>query len=194
MGSSYPNSSSSSGDSDRAPVQKEAEVESRTFDENLALHALALKQYVRSLLPGYHGADDVAQEALVKIWEKKHEFTSGTNFKAWIFTIARFYVMNQRRKLARSPVSNLDDELMDQIDRRWMAEEIRQPEEELQALRQCMSSLNAADQQLLHVRYATKTSLETYAQNEGLSSGSLKARLFRLRETLRRCIELRLQA
>lgn len=193
MGNSTPTpSNSASSHSDSAPAA--TEIDSHSFDEQLALHALALRQYVRSLLPGYHGADDVAQEVLVKVWEKKQQFAPGTHFKAWIFTIARFYVMNQRRKLARSPVITLDDELMDQIDRQWMTEEIRQPEEELEALRQCMNSLSAADQQLLHVRYATKTSLETYAQNEGLSSGSLKARLFRLRETLRRCIELRLQA
>jgi RNA polymerase sigma-70 factor (ECF subfamily) len=163
-----------------------------TFDQELNRHAGTLKHYVRSLMPGFHGADDLAQEVLLKVWEKKNEFTPGTNFRAWIFQVARFYVMNQRRKLARSNVILLDDELLDQIDLQWMQADVPDSEAELEALQKCMSSLSPSDHQLLHIRYATKTPLETYAEQEGVRTGTLKARLFRLRDALRRCIELRL--
>lgn len=145
-------------------------------------------------MPGFHGADDLAQEVLLKVWEKKEEFTPGTNFKAWIFQVARFYVMNQRRKLARSNVILLDDDVLDQIDRQWMDTEEAASDAELEALQKCMSTLSPADHELLHIRYATKTPLETYAEQEGVRAGTLKARLFRLRDALRRCIELRLRA
>lgn len=164
-----------------------------TFDQELNSHARALKSYVRSLMPGFHGADDLAQEVLLKVWEKKNEFTPGTNFRAWIFQIARFYVMNQRRKLARSSIVLVDDELIDQIDRQMMEAEVPDSEAELEALQKCMGSLSPSDQELLRIRYATKTPLETYAEQEGVRAGTLKARLFRLREALRRCIELRLR-
>lgn len=190
MGRLFSNSTSEQG----APLPSTSEGQDAvTFDEELARHASSLKYYVRSLMPGYHGADDIAQEVLLKVWEKKQEFTPGSNFKAWVFQVARFFVMNQRRKLARSNVVLIDDELMDQIDRQWLNTEQSTSQAELDALQQCMGNLSPAEQELLRIRYATRTPLETYAMEEGVRPGALKTRLFRIREVLRRCIELRLR-
>lgn len=167
-----------------------SDVES--FDRVLAQHTGAIRLYVRSLLPGYEGADDIAQETLLKLWQKRDDFQPGTNFKAWAFQIAKFLVMNQRRKLARSKVVLLDDEIIERLDQHWLAADAVVMEPELEALRFCMESLKPEDQKLLHARYATEVSLETYAEKLGTPPGTLKARLFRLRDALRGCIESRL--
>lgn len=162
------------------------------FDRLLAEHASSVRLYVRSLMPGYEGADDLVQETLLRLWEKREQFIPGTHFKAWAFQIAKFLVMNQRRKLARSPVVLLDEELMEQIDRRWMEAEVMVDDEQHAALNRCLEQLKPEDRRLLHARYATDVSLETYAEQEGTRPGTLKARLFRLRDALRDCIERRL--
>lgn len=161
------------------------------FDHLLAAHAPAVRLYVRSLMPGYEGADDLAQETLLKLWEKKGQYVDGTHFKAWAFQVARYLVMNRRRKLAHSPVVLLDEALMDQIDRRWMETEAPGLEDQQSALRECLESLKPGDRSLLHARYATGVSLETYAEQNGTRPGTLKARLFRLRDALRDCIQRR---
>ncbi|HEY1052512.1 MAG TPA: sigma-70 family RNA polymerase sigma factor [Prosthecobacter sp.] len=162
------------------------------FDRILAEHSASVRLYVRSLMPGYEGADDLAQETLLRLWEKRQQFIPGTHFKAWAFQIAKYLVLNQRRKLARSPVVLLDEALIEQIDRRWLeAGEVR-VEEQQAALGQCLEELKPDDRRLLHARYATNVSLETYAEQEGARPGTLKARLFRLRDALRACIERRL--
>lgn len=162
------------------------------FDLLLAEHAAAVRLYVRSLMPGYEGADDLAQETLLKLWEKRDQFAEGTHFKAWAFQTAKYLVLNQRRKLARSSVILLDDELLEQIDRRWMDMESLADDAQQTALARCLEELKAGDRDLLHARYATGLSLETYAEKEGSRPGTLKARLFRLRDALRGCIERRL--
>lgn len=162
------------------------------FDLLLAEHAGAVRLYVRSLMPGYEGVDDLAQETLLRLWEKRELFVPGTHFKAWAFQIAKFLVMNQRRKLARSPVVLLDEELVDRIDRHWLETEAAGTDEQHAALTLCLEELKADDRRLLHARYATDVSLETYAEQEGTRPGTLKARLFRLRDALRECIERRL--
>jgi RNA polymerase sigma-70 factor (ECF subfamily) len=162
------------------------------FDEILAVQAGAVRLYVRSLMPGYEGAEDVAQEALLKAWEKREEYAAGTNFKAWVFQIARYLVMNQRRKVTRREFVPLDEELMDQIDHFWLRQEAMASQREHEALTQCLGGLKPEDRELLHARYATEASLETFAERTGARVGTLKARLFRLREALRRCLELRL--
>lgn len=64
-----------------------------TFVRLLVSHQAALHAFVLALLPGDPDADDVVQEVNTSIWQKREEFTVGTNFKAWMFTVARFKVM-----------------------------------------------------------------------------------------------------
>lgn len=71
------------------------------FVTELTTNQLQLSLYVRSLLPGDSAAHDVAQQANAKIWEMRAEFELGTNFKAWAFSIARYEVLNYRKKQAR---------------------------------------------------------------------------------------------
>ncbi|WP_243838788.1 sigma-70 family RNA polymerase sigma factor [Prosthecobacter fusiformis] len=162
------------------------------FESLLSEHSASIRFYVRSLMPGYEGADDLAQDTMIKLWEKRDQYMEGTRFKAWAFQTAKYLVLNQRRKLARSPVILLDDELVEQIDRRWMEMEPIPTDEAHAALSQCLELLKTEDRNLLHARYATETSLETYAEQEGTRPGTLKARLFRLRDALRDCIDRRL--
>ena len=67
----------------------------------LTSHQQALRLYVASLLPGSPEAADVAQQANLIIWDKRAEFELGTNFKAWIFAIARYKVLDYRKKQVR---------------------------------------------------------------------------------------------
>lgn len=174
------------------PAAGEGAASAEGFERMLAANASSVRLYVRSLMPGYEGADDLAQETLLRLWEKRDLFVPGTHFKAWAFQIAKFLVMNQRRKLARSPVVLLDDELLEQIDRRWLEAEAAITDAHHGALDQCLEQLKPDDRKLLHARYATDVSLETYAEQEGTRPGTLKARLFRLRDALRDCIDRRL--
>lgn len=163
------------------------------FDTVLAEHESAIRYYVRSLLPGYHGVEDITQEVMVTVWQKRSDFTEGTNFKAWAFRIAQFHVLNQRRKIARGKWLVFDQELIEKLDPETIADSADYLNAEEDALEHCLKGLNAEDQKLLHTRYATKTSVETFAQQEGLRPGTLKARLFRLRAALRTCIEEKLK-
>lgn len=174
------------------PVSGQDASAANGFEALLAANAASVRLYVRSLMPGYEGADDLAQETLLRLWEKRDQFAPGTHFKAWAFQIAKFLVMNQRRKLARSPVVLLDAELLETIDRRWLEQEAAITDSHHVALSRCLETLKPEDQRLLHARYATDVSLETYAEQEGTRPGTLKARLFRLRDALRDCIERRL--
>jgi RNA polymerase sigma-70 factor (ECF subfamily) len=104
--------------------------------------------YVRSLLPGYPHAEDVTQEVLLTIWKKRSDFTAGSNFKAWAFQIAKYHVLNQRRKIVRSKWLVFDEELMDQFEPGAVAEEDSVFAEEAEALESCLKQLRPEDQKL----------------------------------------------
>ena len=77
----------------------------------LTQHQSALLLYVESLMPGDSASQDVAQEANRIVWEKRADFEIGTNFKAWIFSIARFQVQKYRYRQARDSRMVFCDEL-----------------------------------------------------------------------------------
>jgi len=154
----------------------------------LTTHQSAILFYVRSLLPGDSKASDVAQQTNLKIWEKRSDFEIGTNFKAWAFQIARYEVLNFRKKEARDARLQFSDEL-DGI----MSEELSRETDDLEgrreALRTCLQKLKASDRELLFHRYFESTSLRDYAAKIGRSAGGVKVSLHRLRNILAQCIE-----
>ena len=80
-------------------------------------HQSAIRYYVASLLPGEPAAADVAQHANATLWKKRADFTPGTNFKAWAFSVARYEALNFRKSQARDARLGLtfSDELEDII-------------------------------------------------------------------------------
>jgi RNA polymerase sigma-70 factor (ECF subfamily) len=168
------------------PVNQDAEIVSL-----LMQHQQALRLYIESLMPGDPQADDVAQESNTIIWEKRGDFEVGTNFKAWIFSIARFEVRKWRFRQAKDAKLVFCEELEDTI-----ADELQAHLEELsvhqQALQVCLKKLKPAHRELVHHRYYEKTSLEQYSTKVGRSVGVLKVTLHRLRSKLLTCVEKQL--
>jgi RNA polymerase sigma-70 factor (ECF subfamily) len=60
-----------------------------------------LRAFARSLCGSQDGADDLAQETLVKAWQARATFAPGTNLKAWLFTILRNQFYSDRRRAWR---------------------------------------------------------------------------------------------
>ena len=159
----------------------------------LTSHQQALRLYVASLLPGSPEAADVAQQANLIIWDKRAEFELGTNFKAWIFAIARYKVLDYRKKQVRDSRLVFSEE-MEEI----FAIELPKVSDDLdtrqQHLHECLKELKPAQRDLIQHRYFHHTPLQEYADSVGRSAGGLRVTLHRLRDLLARCIESKLTA
>jgi len=51
-------------------------------------HMPQLRAFVLSLMPDFSQVDDIIQDAFLTVTAKAADFQEGTNFKAWVFTIA----------------------------------------------------------------------------------------------------------
>jgi RNA polymerase sigma-70 factor (ECF subfamily) len=58
-----------------------------------------------------HHAEDLAQEAFLKAWAALPTFQPGTNFRAWLFRIARNGFLDSRRGPRGRPTAPLSDAL-----------------------------------------------------------------------------------
>lgn len=152
----------------------------------LTEHQMAIRLYVQSLLPGNSRARDVAQQANTTIWKKRDSFQIGTNFKAWVFTICRYEVLNFRKKQARDRLV-FSEEL-----EAMFAEELPRQNHDVEplqtALRICLGKLRQVDRDLIQHRYFKAAPLQQYADENNRSVGGLKVTLHRIRNALHKCI------
>ena len=154
---------------------------------------MPLRLYVQSLLPGDSAAHDVAQQANATLWKKRLDFTPGTNFKAWAFSVARYEVLNYRKQQARDSRLVFGQEL-EQIFADDLAEHDDAMERRHEALKGCLEKLRPQDRELLLHRYtASAGTLDDFAERAGRSVGGLKVTLHRLRNALLGCIEKQLE-
>ena len=54
--------------------------------------------YIHMFVPNDQDADDLMQETASTLWEKFDSFQPGTDFASWAVTIARYKILNYRRR------------------------------------------------------------------------------------------------
>lgn len=165
----------------------EQEPPSPEFVGLLTSHQADLWAYLLSLMPGSPDVADVLQKTNVVLWAKREQFEIGTNFRAWGFAVARFEVMNHRKRQRDEKRFVFDDDLLEKLADE--APEVLPPAQaKLDALEHCLALLRPKDRDLLDHRYRNGAGLDAYAKRSGRSISALSVTLFRLRVSLRRCI------
>lgn len=71
------------------------------FKRDLLAALPNLRAFAISLIGQADKADDLVQDTVLKAWAKQDSFESGTNIKAWLFTILRNEFYSQMRKRGR---------------------------------------------------------------------------------------------
>lgn len=163
------------------------------FIQLLLEHQSALRAFIVSLMPGSDDAEDVLQNTNIIIWEKMQTFEEGSDFRAWIFAIARNSVKAQFKANKRSKSPGIDEQLMIAIDEVWNRKSSRSTTFKQKALDRCLEKLKATELELIDARYSKGTNIEKYAQHIGRSADSLRTTLSRVRAKLRNCVQQRLQ-
>jgi RNA polymerase sigma-70 factor (ECF subfamily) len=146
---------------------------------------------ILSLLPDRAAANDLLQETNLTLWHKAEDFEPGTNFLAWATRIARYHVLNYRRKRQRDRLV-FDEALFAELcDRQAARVEEAAPFAEL--LRECLKKLPDEHRELVEARYASGGSVRQIAESRGISPGAVSQTLYRIREALLNCISGRLR-
>lgn len=151
----------------------------------------ALGGYVRLQVNDQSTANDIIQEVAAQAAIHFDRYDPTRPFTAWVFGIARQRIAQWYREQNRSPVmfsSATVDMLLPAL-----SSLKAQPNERVDALRDCMTKLTDKQTQLIDMRYKQQLSSQNIAQTIGSSASSINVMLFRIRDALRRCIEQRLE-
>lgn len=134
-------------------------------------------------------ADEIAQEALVRAWTKRHLYRPGTSPRAWLLAIARSQMLEHhrhqdrkrrhlkglvRQELLRHQHNNEPDELH---------------QERLLALNTCLNDMNESQRELLDMVHGQGLSTDDAADILGIKPATCRQRLSRLQRSLKSGIE-----
>lgn len=138
-------------------------------------------------MPASPDVGDVLQETNLVLWTKREKFEIGTNYLAWAFTIARYEVKKYRSYRKRAADLRFSEKFIEAFS--CLEPPAGLHEDYLRSLEGCLSKLSDKERELVNYRYTPGYSLRKLATDHEISPGTLRSSLFRIRQTLRTCIE-----
>lgn len=150
-----------------------------------------LRGYIISLSGHDAECDDILQETNIFLWERKSEFTAGSNFKAWAFKIAYFKSMANRRDNIRRGEVVFSEAIAQRISTEASSFFNTRPDT-ITALRRCLGKLSPDQLKIVNIKYQQEKSLSSFALQAGKSIDAIHKSISRIRRTLKLCIEKQL--
>jgi RNA polymerase sigma-70 factor, ECF subfamily len=78
--------------------------DTRAFQELVALYRTRLLNFVHRIIGDRERAEDLVQEAFIRVHRHLHRFDGTRKFSTWIYTIASNLAKNELRNRSRSPL------------------------------------------------------------------------------------------
>lgn len=98
---------------DRADMERLAAGHDAALNDLMERHATPVFRFLCRMLGNEEDANDVAQEAFVRVYRARDKFRASGQFSTWLFTIAANLARNQIRWRTRHPNVSLDAEAGD---------------------------------------------------------------------------------
>lgn len=138
-------------------------------------------------IPNTSDADDIFQETMAVCWRKFDQFEPGTHFVRWANTIAKYIILDFRRRRASKGMCLLADDILDALGERCDRVQDHVGDR-LEALQGCVKKLDERSQRLVRLKYEQDESVENIALEYNLSTRRIYQRLSQINGVLLRCI------
>jgi RNA polymerase sigma-70 factor (ECF subfamily) len=166
-------------------------IEARQFDEAFGRLLERFKGKVFrlafSLLRNETRAEDVAQDAFVKIWKGLPAFHGGASLSTWIYAIARNTCLTELRRHSRRPTVSLQAPEMEGASDWLPALQCADPEAGADMdVESLVARLPEKYRQVITLFYLEQKAYEEVARMLGIPLGTVKTLLFRAKKELLR--------
>ena len=162
------------------------------FEELVRRYQRPIVSYVYRMTGDYDAALDLTQEVFIKVYNSLARYRPEYKFSTWIYRIAHNAAVDHLRRQPSRP-QGLDATARDgEAYERPVASDAPSPEQlseraELRAeIEDVIRQLPASYRELIVLRHAHDLSYDEIAEVTGLPLGTVKNRIFRAREAMRR--------
>lgn len=158
------------------------------FVRALTKHERIVRAYIRGAgIARPEDVDEIMQEVSLIAWEKFDQLRDVEEFPKWACVIARYRVLDFRRKRSRDRLV-LSDKVFDLLMEEAL-DESGEREGRLRQLERCLDSLPQAGRKLVMAAYEPGASIDELAGSHGKKANALYQQLWRLRKILAKCVD-----
>lgn len=124
-------------------------------------------------------AEDIAQDALLRAWRRRSTLREADRRNQWLATIVRNEAFRQHARVRPDPTSVI--ETYEGVEDPQVVATVERAD-----LHAALGALNDRDRHLLELRYTEDLTQQAIARRLGIPEGTVKVRLHRARDKLRR--------
>ena len=124
-------------------------------------------------------AEDIAQDALLRAWRRRSTLRDGDRRNQWLATIVRNEAFRQHARLRPDPIAIIEGH--EGADDEQVVATVERAD-----IHAALGWLPERDRLLLHLRYDEDLTQAAIASRLGIPEGTVKVRLHRARDKLRR--------
>jgi RNA polymerase sigma-70 factor (ECF subfamily) len=128
-------------------------------------------------------AEDIAQDALLRAWRRRSTLREPGRRNQWLGTIVRNEAFRQHARIRPDPTAMI--ETYEGVEDERVVAAVERAD-----LHAALKLLNDRDRQLLELRYTEDLTQQAIARRLGIPEGTVKVRLHRARDKLRRAYVL----
>ena len=145
-----------------------------------------LRRYARALVRDADRADDLVQDTLTRALAKQHLWEPGSNLRAWLFTLMHNQHVNSVRRPARESVELDADDMSSML----VATTDPTASCRLRELEIALGRLRNEEREVILLVGLEGMRYDETAEILGVPIGTVRSRLFRGREALRKLLDM----
>ncbi len=171
---------------------KAADGDTAAFEKLVRKHEKLVSTCVYSVVGNGEDTLDVSQEVFLKVYKNISAFKGDSEFSTWLFRIAKncAYDFIRKKKLPVTSIDSSGEESdgFDIPDKGANPEDKVLADEKRDKLRRAIGSLSPEHREIIILRDINDYSYEKIADILSLEVGTVKSRIFRAREALRKIL------
>lgn len=174
------------------------EGDARAFDQLFGRYAGRLLNFIHRIIGDRDRAEDLVQEAFIRVHRHLPRFDQSKQFSTWVYTIASNLAKNELRNRSRSPVvmTQLTDPTQEEgwgflqfEDSRTRPDEMYRRRYLADAVTRSVARLSPRHREVFVLRELEGRPYEEIARITGTNLGTVKSRLNRARQSFASTIE-----
>lgn len=171
-------------------VERIQERDAQAFEMLMARYQEALRRHLGRVVRDDSTADDLTQEAFLRVWTRAEQWNGRGPFKAWLFRIATNLALNHLRSVQRRKQQPLDvvltayDEEDDSRIPNWMVDlsslgpdEALEHAERYEQLQRVIGALSDEKREVFRMVREDEMDIREVAEMLGIPEGTVKSRL-----------------
>ena len=178
---------------ERKIIKKAAAGSADAFEQLLLKYQTPIYNLCLRMTGNPEDAADMTQEAFLKAWRSLSSFQFESSFSTWLYRLTTNTCLDYLRSLKRRPQCSLtvedddgEEQVLDVTDEAPTPEEALLSAEERSQLVHALSQLEASQRQIITLRVVNDLSYAEIAEILDVKEGTVKSRLARARDNLRK--------